>query len=47
MKERPDHASWVTHAEKRILRLNLKRRAKKQAERNTTWQALKIPKYCV
>ena len=46
MKERPDHASWVTDAEKAYIKAELeKEEQQKQAvKKYTTWQALKDPK---
>jgi len=46
MKERPDHASWVTDTEKAYIKAELeKEEQQKQAvKKYTTWQALKDPK---
>ena len=46
MKERPDHASWVTDTEKAYIKAELeKEEQQKQAvKKDTTWQALKDPK---
>ena len=46
MKERPEHASWVTDVEKVYIKAELeKEEQQKQAvKKYTTWQALKDPK---
>ena len=46
MKERPDHASWVTDAEKAYIKAELEKeeQQKQAAKKYTIWQALKRPK---
>ena len=47
MKERPDHASWVTDAEKAYIKAELEKeeQQKRQAVKKYTMASFKDPKY--